>query len=182
MTFRPSPETQTAPHASLMTSTHTPPNTVTWCNLEEDGPYLVLFGGLRQDGAALFPERALVSPEGPEQGLLLVTVLQQHPQAALSLPMQLVGEQQAQRPLFRPHFWAHQPGSLPLQTAARVHAQEVANVWNSRRSGLDAEVRVCVQTGRNMEMGSSSEWCLLWVYYLSAPGLSWASLLPHHHH
>ena len=58
--------------------------------------------------------------------------------------LQLVGEQQAQRPLFRSHLGAHQPGSLPLQAAAGVHAQEVADVWRSER---EAEVRVCGPDG-----------------------------------
>lgn len=88
--------------------------------------YLVLSGALRQDGAALPPVGALLSLQRPQQGLLLLAVPQQDPQAAQRLALQLVVEEQAEGALLRPHLGAQQPGSLPLGVSAGVQVQVVS--------------------------------------------------------
>lgn len=81
---------------------------------------LILLGALGQDGAALPPVRPLVSFQSPQQRLFLVTVPQQHPQAPLSLPLELVVEDEAERALLGPHLRTQQPGSLTLGVGAGI--------------------------------------------------------------
>lgn len=53
----------------------------------------------------------------------MVGVPQQDPQAALGLPPQLVGEEEAQGPCVGPHRRAQEPSSLLLRLQAGVHVQ-----------------------------------------------------------
>lgn len=99
--------------------------------------YLVLSGALRQDGAALPPVGALLSLQRPQQGLLLLAVPQQDPQAAQRLALQLVVEEQAEGALLGPHLGAQQPGSFPLGVSAGVQVQVVSReVWRQTQEGV----------------------------------------------
>lgn len=92
-------------------------------NQKQPQPYLKVFGGARQDGAALLPHEALVVFQRPQDGVLLVRVPQQDPQVALGLPPQLVREDEAERSGVGGDHGAHQAGSLLLRLQAGVQVQ-----------------------------------------------------------
>lgn len=87
--------------------------------------YLILFGALGQNGATLPPVGPLVSFKRPQQSLLLVAVLQQHPQAPLRLPLELVVEDEAERASLWPHLRTQQPGTLALGVTACIQVEVV---------------------------------------------------------
>lgn len=68
---------------------------------------------------------ALVPFQSPQQRLLLLAVPQQHPQAALRLPLELIVEDQAEGPLLRPHLGAQEARSLALDVGTRVQVEVV---------------------------------------------------------
>lgn len=96
------------------------------CSRLKNNAYLVLFGALGQDGSALPPVRPLVSLQRPEEGLFLVAVPQQDPQAPLCLPLELIVEEKAEGALLGPHLGAQQPGSLTLGVGACIQVEVVS--------------------------------------------------------
>lgn len=93
--------------------------------------YLKLFWWTGEDGASLLPDGALVPPQCPEEGLLLVGVPQEHSQTAG--PHKLVWEEQAEGSNVGPQLRAQETGSLIFRLWTGFNGQVVPKTLREQR-------------------------------------------------